>query len=68
MAKTLRMPKTKREFMAYLVRGLLNPKKPTGLKYGMYLILGQCLGFVSGDLNVSEVTSAKANMFDTRIV
>lgn len=61
-----KMPKTKPAFVRYLGNELAKSESPQSLKFGQYLILGQCLGFICGDVEPSEVTSARVAMFDLR--
>lgn len=59
-------PQTKRDFIRFLGNELSKPENSTPLKFGQFLILGQCLGFVAPSVDASEVTSARAAMFDLR--
>lgn len=59
-------PQTQREFIRYIGNELAKPENSTPLKFGQYLVLGQCLGFVASSVDASEAMSAHTAMFDVR--
>lgn len=66
MRKIPKVPETGHQFMTYLAKEMLSNKASTGMKFGLYVLLGQCLGFVSAEIDASETTTVRSNMFDIR--
>lgn len=59
-------PRTKRAFIRYIGNELSKPENSTPLKFGQFLVLGQCLGFIASSVDASEAMSARTAMFDVR--